>query len=306
MQPARRAKMRAVNAPLPSATDWPLRLFKLSLLKQEKLRAISDLLGNTAGMTCLDIGGDNGVISLLLRQRGGTWTSADGGARAVESIRQLVGERVVQVEGCRLPLPDGCFDRVVVVDYIEHVIEDEAFIAECHRVLKPDGVLIVNTPHIKPSLLFGFRRMLGLSDKRHGHVRPGYTEAQLFAVLKDGFDVEQARTYSWFFTQLLDTGIRWISERKNANHDAVKGTLLTGADFQRLEKSLKLYRIVFPFFWLAVQLDRLLFFTRGFMLIVRAHRRPWLKRNSAPSLQNGRSLAEAALGGRIGSAAKLG
>jgi hypothetical protein len=136
-------------------------------------------------------------------------------------------------------------------------------------------------------------------------VRPGYTEAQLFAVLKDGFDVEQARTYSRFFTQLLDTGIRWISERQQANHDAVKGTLLTEADFQRLEKSLKLYRVIFPFFWLAAQLDRLLVFTNGFMLIARARRRPWLKRATAPTLRNGRSLAEAALGGRIGSAVKM-
>ena len=300
-----RAKIRAVNAPLPSATDWPLRLFKLSLLKQEKFRALCEMLGNIEGLTCLDIGGDNGVISLLLRQRGGTWTSADGGAKAVEAIRRLVGERVVEVEGCHLPLPDGAFDRVVVIDYIEHVIADEAFIAECHRVLKPDGVLIVNTPHVKRSLLFGLRRLLGLSDSRHGHVRPGYTEAQLFAVLKNGFDVEQSRTYSRFFIQLLDTGIRWISERKSGSHDAVKGMLLTEADFQRLEKSLKLYRMVFPFFWLAVQLDRLLFFTRGFMLIARARRRQWLKRPDTPTLQNGRSLAEAALGGKIGTAVRL-
>ena len=298
--------MPAMSIPASTISDWPLRLFKLSLLKQEKFRAICDMLGATPELTCLDIGGDNGVISLLLRQRGGVWTSADGGGKAVESIRRLVGERVVEVEGCRLPLPDGQFDRVVVIDYLEHVMEDKLFIAECHRVLKPDGVLIVNTPHIKRSVLFGLRRLLGLSDARHGHVRPGYTEQQLFEVLKDGFDVEEVRTYSRFFIQLLDTGIRWISERKSGSHDAVKGTLLTEADFQKMEKSLKFYRLLLPFFWLAVQLDRLLFCARGFMLLVRARRRPWLKRPDKPALSNGRSLAEAALGGRIGTAASPG
>ena len=296
----------AMNVQPPANSEWPLRLFKLSLLKREKFRAICDITGATAYLTCLDIGGDNGVISLLLRQRGGTWSSADGGGKAVEAIRQLVGDRVVEVEGCRLPLPDGQFDRVVVIDYLEHVMDDETFIAECHRVLKPDGILIVNTPHIKRSVLFGLRRLLGLSDARHGHVRPGYTEAQLFDVLKNGFDVEEVRTYSRFFIQLLDTGIRWVSERKGGSHDAVKGTLLVEADFQRLEKSLKFYRLVLPFFWLAVQMDRVLFFTRGFMLIARARRRPWIKRPNTPSLMDGRSLAEAALGGRIGTAAKLG
>ena len=36
-----------MNETLPTAADWPLRLFKLSLLKQEKFRALCDLLGPT-------------------------------------------------------------------------------------------------------------------------------------------------------------------------------------------------------------------------------------------------------------------
>lgn len=291
-----------MNQPLPTAADWPLRLFKLSLLKQEKFRALCDLLGPTDGLTCLDIGGDNGVISLLLRQRGGTWTSADGSAQAVAAIRQLVGANVCEMDGARLPLPDAQFDRVVVIDYLEHVIADDTFIAECHRVLKPDGILIVNTPHIKPSVLFGLRRLLGLSDSRHGHVRPGYTEHQLFDLLKRGFDVESSRTYSRFFIQLLDTGIRFASERKGASHDAVKGTLLTEEDFKRMEKSLKLFKLMLPCFWLAVQLDRLLVKARGFMLIARARRHPWLQRADLPTLPDGRSLAEATLRGGPGPA----
>ncbi len=278
-----------MNAHNPTVAEWPLRLFKLSLLKQEKLRALCDLLGPTEGLTCLDIGGDNGVISLLLRQRGGTWTSADGSAQSVAAIRQLVGGQVCEMDGARLPLPDGQFDRVVVIDYLEHVIADGTFIAECHRVLKPDGILIVNTPHIKRSVLFGLRRLLGLSDSRHGHVRPGYTEHQLFEVLKSGFDVETVRTYSRFFIQLLDTGIRFVSERKGASHDAVKGTLLTGEDFARMEKSLKLFKLMYPFFWCAVQLDRLLWGARGFMIIARAKRRAALKQPGLPLFADGSS-----------------
>jgi len=289
-----------MNETLPTAADWPLRLFKLSLLKQEKFRALCDLLGPTDGLTCLDIGGDNGVISLLLRQRGGTWTSADGSAQSVAAIRQLVGTNVCEMDGARLPLPDAQFDRVVVIDYLEHVIADDTFIAECHRVLKPDGILIVNTPHIKPSVLFGLRRLLGLSDSRHGHVRPGYTEHQLFGLLKSGFEVEAVRTYSRFFIQLLDTGIRFVSERKGASHDAVKGTLLTEADFKRMEKSLKLFKLMLPCFWLAVQLDRLLVKARGFMLIARARRHPWVQRADHSTLPDGRSLAEATLRGGPG------
>ena len=262
-----------MNTQTPTAKEWPLRLFKLSLLKQEKLRALCAILGPTEGLNCLDIGGDNGVISLLLRERGGTWTSADGSAKAVEAIQSLVGGEVCMMDGARLPLPDARFDRVVVIDYLEHVIADDVFISECHRVLKKDGVLIINTPHVKRSFIFTLRRWLGLSDARHGHVRPGYTESALFDVLRSGFDMETVRTYSRFFTQLLDTGIRYISERKGASHDAVKGTLLTEEDVARMEKSLKLFKRLYPLFWCAVQCDRLLFRAQGFMLIARAKRR---------------------------------
>ena len=47
---------------------WALRLFRKSVLKQRKLREIHGLLGPTEGLRCLDLGSDNGVVSLLLRR----------------------------------------------------------------------------------------------------------------------------------------------------------------------------------------------------------------------------------------------
>ena len=44
---------------------------------QQKLRELVSMLGPTDGLRCLDLGSDNGVVSLLLRRRGGTWSSAD-------------------------------------------------------------------------------------------------------------------------------------------------------------------------------------------------------------------------------------
>ena len=53
-----------------------ITLFRKSVLKQQKWHAISALLGATDGLRCLDIGSDNGVVSYLLRARGGSWASA--------------------------------------------------------------------------------------------------------------------------------------------------------------------------------------------------------------------------------------
>ena len=297
-----------VNRPEPAETtdlDVAERLLHLSVTKQAKLREIVALLGPLDdGAEALDVGGDNGLVSWRLRRQGGMWISADGSEKAVEAIRRLVGGTVERLEGAQLPFADGRFDAVVIIDYLEHVEDDQGFVAECHRVLKPGGRLIVNVPHAKPlAVLRPLRRLLGQTDARHGHVRPGYTEAQLFAILKDGFDVQEVRTYSRFFVELLDTFVRLATQRSTrADADDAKGALFAVDDARRASKMLRAGSLLYPFFRLAEWMDRLLFFTRGYSLIVSAVRRTWRPR-VAPSLRDGRSIAEAALQGKIGTAA---
>lgn len=53
-----------------------------------------------------------------------------------------------QVEDAlHLSFPDGSFDGVVSVDVIEHVDDDERFVRESIRVLKPGGTLFFTTPN---------------------------------------------------------------------------------------------------------------------------------------------------------------
>ena len=158
-----------------SAREWAVALFRRSVLKQRKLAEVAEMLGPTAGLRCLDLGSDNGVVSLLLRERGGDWASGDLTEEAVSSIRSLVGEDVHLVRGDRLPFADATFDRVAVVDMLEHVPDEAAFAAELARVTKPGGLLVVNTPHLKRTLLRRLRHALGQTDEKHGHLRPGYT-----------------------------------------------------------------------------------------------------------------------------------
>jgi len=254
--------------PLP----WAVRLYRRSVLKQEKFRAIERFLPPLEGKTCLDIGGDNGVISYLLRKKGGTWHSADL-PEAVESIRKIVGENVHRLLGPKLPFPDEHFDLVVVIDYMEHILEDEAFVRELFRVLRTGGEVIVNVPHAKPgAVLRPIRLALGLTDERHGHVRPGYRAQELRRLLGPLFTVKAVTTYSRFFSHAVDTVFGFIHGRLGAGQgkETSKGIIVTQKDFERDIKALLFASLLYPVCKLLVQLNRLLFFTKGYLLLVRA------------------------------------
>src|ERR1700741_5265303 len=46
-----------------------------------------------------------------------------------------------------LPLPDSSVDVVVNFQVIEHLWDQPQFVAECARVLRPSGLLMVSTPN---------------------------------------------------------------------------------------------------------------------------------------------------------------
>jgi SAM-dependent methyltransferase len=266
-----------VPLPLSPETDWAIALFDRSVLKQAKLRQIESLLDDPAGKTNLDIGADNGVISYLLRRRGGEWHSADLDERAVNSIRQLVGSNVYHLEGARTPFQDQTFDQVIVVDYLEHISDDATFARELERIVKPGGQVIINVPHLKRgSLLNRLRHAIGLTDEWHGHLRPGYDLQGLSALLAPGFVIERAVTYSRAFSELIDTGLNGLylrMQRKQAPASR-KGTVVTQSDLRKHRKQFVVLSALYPLLWTVAKLDGLLWFQSGYKLIVLARRQP--------------------------------
>lgn len=48
-----------------------------------------------------------------------------------------------------MPFRNDCLDGVLCLHMLEHVLDGEKLLAECHRVLRPGGKLIVVTPNEK-------------------------------------------------------------------------------------------------------------------------------------------------------------
>ena len=252
---------------------WAVALFQRSVLKQRKLAEIARMLGPTDGRRCLDLGSDNGVISLMLRRRGGQWASADLTLEAVRSIRELVASDVHLVEGERLPFPDREFDSVAVVDMIEHVADDRRFVGELARIMRPGGRLVVNTPHRRQTMLRRLRERLGLTDEKHGHLRPGYTIAELRAAVEGSgkFAWKEARTYSRSFTEGVDIAINLAVSSLGKGHSA-KGMVVTGQDLGRHRHAFRAYSLVYPAVKAISSLDALIPWTAGYMLVAAATR----------------------------------
>ena len=71
---------------------------------------------------------------------------ADLSLPTLRAARKRYPARYVAADALRLPFARA-FDAVVSFETIEHVPDAASFVAECARVLRPEGVFIVSTPN---------------------------------------------------------------------------------------------------------------------------------------------------------------
>lgn len=260
---------------LAAAQAWARQAFACSALKQLKFRHLRAMLPPLEGRRCLDIGGDNGVISFMLRELGGEWSSAELTEDGASAIRGVVGERVfVMPPGRPAPFADRSFDLVVVVDYLEHVADDRLVIDELARILVPGGLLVINVPHPRPGhWLERLRHRLGLTDQWHGHLRPGYDLEKLRGMLEGRFELERYAYYHGPFSELVDTALNfmYMSRQKNKQTSA-KGLVVTAEDWVRRAKEAKLLKAAHPVLKAFCALDALTPWAWRHRLVVRARR----------------------------------
>jgi SAM-dependent methyltransferase len=80
---------------------------------------------------------------------------------------------VWKADGSRLPFADETFDRVYLLDIIEHVVDYGRVLSEAIRVLRPGGILWLSTPSLYWWIVPPF--LTRILDRGWGHVRRGHT-----------------------------------------------------------------------------------------------------------------------------------
>jgi len=150
----------------------------------------------------LDVGaGDgylSGQLSLVCREVEALEYEESG----VEIARRMLAGHpnvtVRQGDSYVLPYEDAVFDGVVMADVIEHLDRPAAAAAEMARVMTPDGVALITTPHWRPDRFW---------DERH--VKE-YTAEELRELLLVSFgQVDLAFCWPRFWSDFYRNRVGW-------------------------------------------------------------------------------------------------
>lgn len=94
----------------------------------------------------LDVGCGTGWFMAIARDRGWETTGVDLSPWSVERTRALgldAREGLLQDQG----FSEGSFDAISLLQVVEHIPDPRDLLAECRRLLRPGGALLVATPN---------------------------------------------------------------------------------------------------------------------------------------------------------------
>jgi ubiquinone/menaquinone biosynthesis C-methylase UbiE len=117
------------------------------ILPNERIVELLDLHGSE---TVLDYGAGSGVLTVPVAQElpAGIIHAVDESPEMLRLLRERVERtysysvRPQLIENNRVDMANNCVDRVLAVNLLHEVIGEEA-LPEIHRLLKPDGFLLV-------------------------------------------------------------------------------------------------------------------------------------------------------------------
>jgi len=273
---------------------WQLEIARRSLKKKEKIDLIEKRIFVRPNDRCLDLGCAQGILSWFLRKKGGTWVHTDLDFMNLRTSQTLLGGGFTQIGVRDLPFKNKAFDRLFCLDFLEHVDDDRRTVSEIARVLKPGGEMVLIVPRTGPFILMQkIRPAFGLKLEFYGHKREGYSLPEIQELLgRAGLHLVRHATYSRFFTELLELilnalYVNFFSSKPEANLRDGHIRPSTPGEFAAQGKAFKLYKLVYPLFRLYSKLDALLFFQRGYALMV------WAKKDPDPLVRIKASSASA-------------
>lgn len=98
------------------------------------------------GAEVWDIGGGNGYQAKALQDRGREVVLVEPGAVGCRNAARRGVKNVIRASLEQLELPDASLHAITLLDVVEHLPDPVATLAECRRVLHPDGRVVITVP----------------------------------------------------------------------------------------------------------------------------------------------------------------
>jgi ubiquinone/menaquinone biosynthesis C-methylase UbiE len=169
----------------------------------------------------LDIACGGGALSLKIAEKGCEVYGVDISEDAINGAKRLAEREKIACEfeigsAEDLPYPDGYFDKVICSSSLEHFKDDIRALKEMHRVLKPNGSVVLTTD----SFTYPISEELKETHREIAYVVNYYTAEKLkerFGIA--GFEMNRSkyllnsRITSFFFemgVELRWSGILWM------------------------------------------------------------------------------------------------
>jgi 2-polyprenyl-3-methyl-5-hydroxy-6-metoxy-1,4-benzoquinol methylase len=164
----------------------------LELRNESDYRAILDAIQSYAvDGSLLDYGCGVGLLSMLLAKRGFIVTGVDISEQFIRSARRKFGEyssiTFNVIGGLPLRYADGNFDIIATSAVLEHCTGIDAILLEFKRLLKTNGLLVIETPNMlsplaRVKLIAG--RLTGRRKTFHRYGTPVFFIVSLFYLIK--------------------------------------------------------------------------------------------------------------------------
>jgi len=111
----------------------------------------------------LDVGSGFGFFVAEMENKGWEAVGVEISQRALDYARNILALAVRAGPLEKVGFPDSHFDAVTGFYVIEHFPFPKAFLGECHRILKPGGLLVLRYPHTTP--IKNLLRFLGVKNR---------------------------------------------------------------------------------------------------------------------------------------------
>ena len=188
------------------------------------------------GESILDIGCGNGYLLYQFKNKFSRLVGLEYSAQRLAQARiNLADYSFVPVQGSAEDMTliqTSSIDQIISADTIEHIPDIYAAVAESYRVLKPGGVIVINTPNIaflKKRLLLCLGRFPSTSQPNEGigsdilydggHLHYFTFRSLRIILQKAGFTIVRKVGYGKFghlhniWPSLLSGGVQWVARK---------------------------------------------------------------------------------------------